>query len=186
VDTIIAKADPGKTFAKAPEGQHQAVCVDVIDLGMHEESFGGKSKGLTHKCAIVFQIDEVNPETGKRFEIGKEFTVSMGEKANLRKFLGSWRGKSYTATEAEQGTPLHKLGGVNALIQIEHKQSTQNPDRTYANIISVSSLPKGMKPIAPLDYARDQFWIDKIAKPDRPEFSSNANSGIDEDDELPF
>lgn len=185
MDQIIARADAGRSFAKAPEGQYQAVCVDVIDLGMHEESYQGKSKGLTHKCAIVFQVDEVNPETGKRFEIGKEFTVSMGERANLRKFLGSWRGKSYSDQEASEGTPLHKLGGVNALIQIEHKQSKANPDRTYGNIMSVSKLPRAMEPIAPLDYTREQFWIDKIAKPQNAPEPEDESVSLDEDD-LPF
>jgi hypothetical protein len=188
MDQIVARADAGRSFTKAPEGQHQAVCADVIDLGMHEESYGGKSKGLVHKCAIVFQIDELNPETGNRFEIGKEFTVSMGEKANLRKFLGTWRGKSYTDAEAAEGTPLHKLHGVNALIQVEHKPSKSNPDRSYANIVSITPLPKMMEKIAPSNYERPDFWKEKVAKPrtEDPPPPDEYEGGFDNDDDLPF
>lgn len=190
MDQIIARGSENKDWAKAPEGQHQGVLVDVIDLKMHPNVYMGVTKGEVHKCALVFQIDEINPDTGRRFELSREFTVSMGEKANLRKFLGMWRGKSYTDQEAEEGAPLHKLEGVNALIQVEHKQSKSNPDRSYANIVSVTALPKGMQKISPLNYARGEHWANKIGKDAAPPPSDNFDDFPaaleDQDDDLPF
>jgi hypothetical protein len=189
MDQIVAKADPQKAWAKAPEGSHIAVLVDVIDLGMRSETFPGQAPRMVHKCALVWQIDEVNPDTGKRFEMSKEFTVSMGEKANLRKFLSTWRGRSYTDAEAAEGAPLHKLYAVNGLMQIEHKQSKSNPDRTYANIVSVVALPKNVQKIAPDGYERSEHWKEKIAKPQDPGPDENGYpSDWDDssDDSLPF
>ncbi len=189
MDQIVARGGDTKEWAKAPEGQHQGVLVDVIDLKMHPNVYQGVTKGEVHKCALVFQIDEVNPDTGRRFELSRDFTVSMNEKANLRKFLGMWRGKSYTEAEAEEGAPLHKLEGVNALIQVEHKQSKANPERSYANIVSVTGLPKGMQKISPLDYARSEHWAAKVghdfapAVVDADDFPAALT---DEDDDLPF
>lgn len=181
MDTIVAKGTASKPRIKPPEGSHQAVLVDVIDLGMHENIFNGENKGLVHKCALVWQLDAENPETNKRFEISKEFTVSMGEKANLRKFLGAWRGKSYSDQEAEEGAPLHKLEGVNGIMQIEHKQSKSNPDRTYANIVSLVPLMKSVERIVPENYQRADFWKEQIAKPE-----NIGNAPADQDDDLPF
>lgn len=172
-----------KPWAKASEGQHQCVLVDVVDLGMQPNIYQGVQNGTVHKCALVWQLDEINPDTNKPFEMSKEFTVSMNEKANLRKFLGTWRGKSYSDQEAEEGAPLHKLEGVNGIMQIEHKQSKTNPDRTYANIVSVTPLFKGTPKIDPNNYVRGEFWKDKTAKPDNESLPAALQ---DEDDDLPF
>jgi hypothetical protein len=104
-----------------------------------ERSSSATGHGSTQSCS---RPTKINPETGKPFEISERFTVSMGEKANLRKFLGQWRGKTYTNAEAEEGAPLHKLEGVNALVQIGHNTS-EATGKTYANIISIMPLPKG-------------------------------------------
>jgi hypothetical protein len=183
MDQIVAKADPQKAWTKAPEGSHGCVLVDVIDLGMHETSYMGASTGKKHKCALVWQIDEINPDTGKRFEMSREFTVSMHENAALRHFLGTWRGKSYSDQEAEEvGAPLHKLGSVPGLMSIEHKESKANPGRTYANVMSVTRLPKAMTPIKPDGYVRSEHWKDKIAKPQPIDGPSDADYPSDWDD----
>jgi len=117
----------------------------------------------------------------------------MGEKANLRKFLGQWRGKTYTDAEAEEGAPLHKLEGVNALVQIGHNTSPAT-GKTYANIISIMPLPKGMPKIKAENYVRAEYWAEVKAKARKPEpvaagrHSDEDFPGAleDTDDDLPF
>jgi hypothetical protein len=185
MDPITAKAAPQRDFAKPPEGQHQGVLVDVIDLGMQPNTFNGQTNGFVHKCALVWQIDAINSETSKPFEVSKEFTVSMGEKANLRKFLGQWRGKSYSDAEAEAGAPLHKLYGINAMLAVEHKQSKANPDRSYVNILSATALHKSAEKLEPLDYKRADWWKDKVGKQEPPP-PSDDDAPADDADDLPF
>lgn len=187
MDQITAKADASKTWAKASEGQAQCVLVDVINLGMHPESYMGGPTRMTHKCALIWQIDEINPDTMKPFEMSKEFTVSMSEKANLRKFLGMWRGKTYSDEEAlEKGAPLHLLYAVNGFMQIEHKQSKSNPERSYATIVSVTPLPKGMKKMEPLEYTRSDHWKEKIKQYEVADENDFPQPPDDDTDELPF
>lgn len=186
MDQITAKSDGSKTWAKASEGQHQCVLVDVIDLGMQQESYMGGPPKMVHKCALVWQIEEINPDTSNPFEMSKEFTVSMGEKANLRKFLGVWRGKSYTDAEATEGAPLHKLYAINGLMGIEHKQSKSNPERTYANVLSVSPLPKAMQKIQPNEYVRSDHWKEKIKAYQVADENDFPPPMDDDDDSLPF
>lgn len=173
-DQIIAKSSGN--YTPAPEGQYLAVCCDVIDLGMIENKTFGKRE---HKCALVFQLDELNAQ-GKRHEVAERFTVSMGEKAHLRRFLGQWRGKSYSEEEAREGAPLHKLEGVNGIVQIEHRLSN---GKTYANIVSIMKTQRGAAGIAVKEYERSQHW----KKQEEPA----AVNGDDmapphDDDDLPF
>lgn len=187
MDQIIARDEGQKEWAKPDEGQHQCVLVDVIDLGYHEKSFQGVSKGLAQKCALVFQIDSLNPDTGRRFEPSQEFWVSMYESANLRKFLETWRGKSYSDDEAKKGAPLHLLEGVNGLMQIEHKPSKANPSRIYANIVSVTPLPKSMQKLTAQNYKRSEHWAKKIAAGHASNGTAPVqNTAREEDDDLPF
>jgi hypothetical protein len=159
-DAITAKGSD-KKFTPHSEGQFVGVCVDTIDLGDSVEMFAGQPAKLAHKCAIVFRTGERNESTGEYIDIGREFTVSMNEKANLRKFLEQWRGKAYTAEEVEEGVPLHKLTGQPALLTISHK--TSGAGRTYANVTACVGVPKQMAAgIGKYeDYDRADYWDEK-------------------------
>lgn len=156
-DTIVARNEGGGTFTPHPKGQFAARCVDVIDLGEKVEQYEGKPPKLSHKVALVFRTGEKNPDTGDVVDLVKEFTLSMYETANLRKFLAAWRGKDYTEAEVEEGAPLHKLCGVTALLNVEHKKSGQG--HVYANINAIQRLPAKMADDAPSgdDYARPEY-----------------------------
>lgn len=149
-DQITAR-DEGGTFERPPADGYSAVCVDTIDLGYF---FDPKWKKVTHRCAIVWQLDGRDSK-GKLFEIAQRYTVSMGEKAYLRRDLGAWRGKSYTDEEARDGAPLHKLVGVPAYITVEHNVSG---DKTYANVVGITKLPKGLTPAKEENYVRSEHW----------------------------
>ncbi len=195
-DEITVKMD--KQYLPCPEGSQAAVAVDVIDLGETVESYQGQTPHLSHKVAIVFQADEENADTGKRYEPSAEFTASFGQKAKLRKFLGDWRGKPYTDEEATTGAPLHKLVGVNAILNVQHK--TSGAGRVYAIIASIAPPMKGMVKLAPNGYVRSEHWAKrkedyrmKVAEFRRALAPAMAGGDgpepeppIDDDDDLPF
>ncbi len=156
-DTVMARGNDSK-FLPHEEGQFVAQAVDVIDLGDKVETFPGTLDKLSHKCAIVFRTGERNAETDDYIDIAREFTVSMGELANLRKFLEQWRGKPYDTKQIEEGVPLHKLTGNHALLTIAHK--TSGKGRTYANITACVGVPKQMLSTVTKysDYVREEYW----------------------------
>lgn len=166
---IIAR-EPETKFAPAPEGLHQAVCVDVHDEGIKETQWGDK-----HKVLLVWQL-EVREETpeGRRHEARGYYTLSLSEKANLRIHLECWRGRKFTAEELE-GFDLEKLIGVNCQLQIAHNLGDKG--KTYANIQAIVPFnPKlGPKLIAE-DYTRIQ---------NRAKESGAAPAALDDDD-IPF
>lgn len=164
-DDLVAR-DTGGSYEKPPADGYSAVAVDVIDLGYHYNRTYDK---VEHKIAIVFQLDALNT-AGKRFEIANRLTFTFGEKSNLRKFLGTWRGKTYNDDEAREGAPLRKLVGQPAYITIEHKVSG---DKTYANIVGITKLPKGLTPIKPDGYTRSEHWkMQSSAEADSQRYST--------------
>lgn len=139
---LIAK-DAAPEREPIPLGMHQAVCAFVEDLGMDVSPTSGK---LQHKCVIVWEINE-KMTNGQRFDISQRYTVSLNEKANLRKALESWRGRPFTAEELE-GFDLEMLIGANCMLNlIEDHAKTSG--KKFTKIASVSPIIKGMPKIAP-------------------------------------
>ena len=99
--------------------------------------------------------------------ISQEFTLSMHEKANLRKFLESWRGKGFTEDEAKE-FDITKLLGIPCMINIIHKEAKNG--NIYANISNVSAMPKGVEAPAQIneniefnfDEKFDEQFIDNL------------------------
>ena len=168
---IFTKA--GASFVPAPAGTHCSVCVDVIDHGMLEVTYQGKTQAK-HKITIAWQIAE-DMENGKPFLVRRRYTCSLHEKAALRGDLESWRGRAFTDQELE-AFDLESLLSVGCLINVIHE--TRNGS-TYANVASVMRLPKNMSAPLPRDYVRVQ---------DRPAAQSDGSEdglGITDDD-VPF
>lgn len=76
--------------------------------------------------------------------ISKEYTLSMNEKANLRKDLKSWRGKDFTEDEAKS-FDITKLIGAPCMLNIIHKPKVSDPNSFYEQIAGITPMPKGMK-----------------------------------------
>lgn len=163
-DKLNAKSND-KPFPIHPEGPtFPARCVDVIDLGEAVITYPNSPSYLAQKAVLVFWTGKRDIASGQVTNVHMEFTLSMGKKANLRAFLESWRGKSYTDDQAKEGVPVDKLYGAPALIAVEHKEA-KSSDRKYARVRSVSPLPEEMKGSLPkvedIEYTRDEWWTKK-------------------------
>lgn len=143
---IIAKK-PESNFTPCPEGLHQAVCVDVVDLGLQKGQFGEK-----HKVEIRWQVDQEN-EQGRRFQLRKWYTLSLHEKSNLRKDLECWRGRKFTEAELA-GFDLENLIKANCQLQVIHNISDEG--KTYDNVQAIVPHNAKLPKIAPQDYVREQ------------------------------
>lgn len=176
---IIATAGgDGKPFTPAPEGVHQAVAVDVIDLGLKPNPF--KPGAQQHKIDIAWQIAEKRDD-GKPFLVYKRYTLSLNEKATLRHDLESWRGRPFTRDE-EMGFDVESIIGANCLVNVQHKKS-QDGTKTFANVMSVMPLLKNMPKIAAEGYERKT--PEQAAPESVEEFQQPEPSPITDDD-IPF
>lgn len=196
----------GGDFTPVPEGTHMAICNMVIDLGLQETTYMG-APSIKHQCFIRWELPherlEWQDQDGKMQEgpmvIGKTYTVSLNEKANLRKDLEAWRGRAFTSDELD-GFDLFKLLGVGCQVTVTHRQKE---NKTYANVNSVAGWPKGMPSPGnvecgvlkysaeePGDFDKLPEWArTKIMAQKTPTASSDSpqsQRATDLDDEIPF
>lgn len=136
----------GGTFELTPAGTVIGRCYRFLDLGSHEQTFQGESKGMKRLVMISFELPtELMQEgeyAGKPFTISKRYTWSTHEKANMRKDLESWRGAKFNDNDfGPGGFDVRNLLGVAATLNIVHSERN---DKTYANISSIGRAMKGI------------------------------------------
>lgn len=150
--TLIVKEN-AKPREPVPLGTQQAVCCYVVQ-GPEEKDMNGFDQP---KVIIGWELAELMSDK-RPFMISRKFTLSLGKKANLRKFLDSWRGVAFTQEEL-QGFDLEKLIGVNCLLNLAEGVS-KTTGKVYVNVLSAMPLVKGMAKIAP-QMEKLPEWIEK-------------------------
>jgi hypothetical protein len=138
---IIAENN-GTNYTPIPAGNHIARCYEMIQIGTVVEQSGMYAGKEMHKVRLTWETPDETHDFGKGlqpFSISKEFTLSMNEKATLRKMLESWRGKAFTEDEAKR-FDITKLLGKPCMISVIHK--TSKTGKNYAEISSIATLPK--------------------------------------------
>lgn len=139
----LPKPNEGGDFAPPPAGVFSAICYRFIDLGTQQSNYQGQTK-QQHKVMLSWEITDPDEkmEDGKPWTISQRYTWSMSEKATLRKTLESWRGKPFEDGDfGEGGFDTKNLIGAPCLLSI---MRVDRDGKTYANISSVTKLPKQM------------------------------------------
>jgi len=143
---IASDTGNGQTFDPVAEGVHIGICYSVVDLGTHLNKQFNKEK---HQVCFTWEIPAERIEIEKDGEkkdlprvVSKITTLSLGEKANLRKMLQSWRGKAFTPEELK-GFDLKNVLGAPCQILVVHNKGADG--KTYANVDSVMPAPKGVE-----------------------------------------
>lgn len=204
---IASNTGGGGDFSPPPQGTHLAICNMVVDLGKQRGEYQGVPN-VKHKVYVRWEMphermtwtdkDGVEKE-GPRV-ISKTYTLSLHENSALRADLVGWRGKNFSPEE-EMAFDVSKLLGVPCMVTIVHNVKG---DKTYANVQSVSGVPKGMdRPktteLSPLLYDDDNLgawnflpeWLQKrIEEQVRDDPNADApglGGGADDlDDSVPF
>jgi len=195
-----------------PNGTHVARCYSMVHIGTVQWEYLGEIKH-TNKVRLTFELPHelrvFNSDKGEQpIVISKEYTLSMHEKANLRKDVEAWRGKRFTEQEADDFDITKLLGRACMLNIIDQEAKNGN---IYNNIAGISPLMKGME--CPAQYNEsfefnyqdsfDSAWVenqpefikdmikgtpeyqDRITQLNDAELDKEMNAKIDNDD-LPF
>jgi hypothetical protein len=146
--SLIARDSGDASFTPVPTGMHLARCYRIVDLGTQKTEFQGTIK-YAQKVLIQFEVHGED-ETGKPLvtsknepmTIGKRLTLSLSEKATLRKDLSNWRGRDFSPEEL-RGFELKNLLGVWAMISVS--RSVGNNGKEYTNISTINPVPPALK-----------------------------------------
>lgn len=206
---MITAKQSEKQFEIPPAGNHLAICYQMIEIGTEKGEYMGQPKE-NYNCRIVWELPNerkvFDPDKGEQPHIiGRDYTLSMGEKANLRHHIDSWRGKALTDEEAQK-FDITVLLGKPCMLNVIH--GTTKAGKQYAKVASIAPVPKGM-PIPPQTNSSFVFsydeWDDKkfAALPEwlrkrielTPEFKQRLETppigdepftDLDDDEKLPF
>ena len=138
--TVNAGNGGNTEFEQCPAGSFAARCYQIIDLGHQTIEWQGTAK-VVPKVRITWELNEAMAD-GRPFSISKEYTASIGDKANLRKDLEAWRGRPFSSEELRNFS-LENVLGAPCLLGVVHRPSKDGA-KVYANVGSVMALPKGM------------------------------------------
>jgi len=138
--TIQATSAPARDFEIAPAGNHVAICYAMVDLGQQHIVYNNEEK-WQRKVYIGWELSNEQMADGRPFMVSRQFTMSLHEKSTLRAILESWRGRPFTDDEL-MGFDLKNILGKPCMVNVVH--ATGNNGRTYANVKSIATMPKGM------------------------------------------
>ena len=146
-ESMWADKGGGEGFKPAPAGSHIARCYMVVDVGTHHNPMFDNYR---HQWMVGFELPNEPPRKWKdkdgveqeRTEtVGKFYTASLSEKANLRKDLESWRGRPFTEDELKGFAPRNILGKP-CMLNVVHK--TKQNGELKAEIAAIMPLTRGM------------------------------------------
>ena len=184
---IARESGGGGTFTPVPPGMYLARCYRIVDLGTQKSEYLGQIKNLP-KVMLQFEVhgedDAGKPLVTAKNEpmsISKNFTLSLAEKATLRKDLQTWRGKEFTADEL-RGFQIDNVLGAWAMIAIT--KAVGNNGKEYTNIANINSVPKAMKANLPEGHNKcAAFYIENPDMDMFETFSDNLRAKIEQSPE---
>jgi hypothetical protein len=161
-----------------PPGIHLARCYGIIDLGTQKTTHLGGTKHL-NEVMLQFELHDVGEAggqlltaNGKPMSISKNFTLSLAEKATLRKDIQTWRGREFTPNELRE-FQLKSVLGEWALISVISAMDQNGQD--CASIAAIMPVPPQVRQAArPAGQNELQFFV--CEDPDIELFDSFSES----------
>ena len=151
---FLASDTGGGNFKRVPPGAYIGRCYSLVDLGT-QLTTGQYGEKLQHKLRLGFELfgedEQGEPLTidvdGKEMPltITKGYTVSLHEKAGLRRDLTAWRGRDFTEEEAK-AFDVSKLLGAYAMVNVT---TSETNGKTYSNIAGLTPIPGALKNAKP-------------------------------------
>ena len=129
----------------APAGTHIAKCFKMIHVGQIDYLYQGEPKkrnSLWVYFELPNELQTFNSDIGEQpYSVNIEYNLTFYEAAKLFKHINSWRGKTLTPQELDD-FEVSSLIGKSCMLTIVHNIAASG--KTYANINSITGMPKGM------------------------------------------
>ncbi len=125
----------------------------IVDLGTQPETYMGQPR-LQRKMTISWELptllnDFKGDGVKEPYGASARFTVSMSGKANLRKFIETWRGKPFTDDLEASQFDFRKLLGQRCWVTVAHKKKNDGSMTSFVFTCSTMSPEEVKKVPAP-------------------------------------
>lgn len=193
-DFIVDAKPTQSTREVLPAGSYLATLYSIVDLGtQYSPMFANWQRKIRLSFELPTELRVFSEEKGEKpITIHKEYTLSFGEKSNLRKDLRSWRGADLSQEEVDKWFNLAKLIWKSCLLSIGIKESKEWNE--YNTINGISNLVKWME--APKMFNKETIYKITDGQNDMfnsfPDFlqkkilESQENTKQEEEKPLPF
>lgn len=196
-------------FEQAPAGTHIARCVRLIDLGTQFGEYQGKPNSA-RKVVVTWELPNAlmseGDFAGKPFLVGKWYTASLSEKANLRKDLVNWRGREFTEEEL-MGFEAKKILGTTCMLSLTPNEKNKVRVTGIMKLPTGTQCPAQINPSVYFSLEREEFnqatfdglaefwqneirkspeWADLQGKPGPVKASTKGTKFDDFEDDIPF
>ena len=163
---FVASDSGGGDFKRVPPGAYIGRCFSLVDLGT-QLSVGQFGEKMQHKIKLGWELfgeeEDGTPLTimvdGKEMPltISKSYTVSLHEKASLRKDLAAWRGKDFTEDQAK-AFDVAILLGTFCMVNVTQ---SENNGKVYSNVAGLTPIPGALRNSKPAPvHANVMFDLD--------------------------
>ncbi len=183
-----------KQTVVAPEGAYVARLYSIVDLGTQRIEWQGQTKNQP-KVQVTFELCNETAEfdgVQKPLVVGGQYTMSLSDKSRFLPIIEGLYGRKLTDAEKADfdGTAFKSLLGKACMVSVMH---THKDDVVYANIASITPMPKGMEAPALVNpktlydvsegesetfKSLPQFLQDKIKK--------SLEFTVDDENDIPF
>lgn len=172
----VIASSKSQSIPPIPAGTYPAVCVAVVDIGHHPNTYPGKEGEWQDQVYIGFEIpserieiEENGAKVSKPRMASMLQTNSIGKKSNLGQMLVTWRGREFTDAEKE-AFDLRTILGVSCLLTL-----VLSKDEQYHNIKGISKPIAGTAPVKPevnlVKYSMEEDGVNEADVPsDIPEW----------------
>jgi hypothetical protein len=157
-------------FKSVAPGNYLGICYQLIDLGTQTGEYKGQ-KTVKKQMIVSWELSNEKMENGDPYVQSNFYTRSLGEKANLRQDLESWRGRPFTQEELNS-FDLETLVGVPCMLNIVDNKGK-------SKIAAITRIPKEMQNNLPtLHNPKKIFDIKESPKEDFDALSSGIQNII--------
>lgn len=146
----------------------------MVDCGI-QEGYQGKPQ---RKVYIRWEVPDERvsyEKDGVQHEgpcsIGKFYTLSLSEKATLRKDLENWRGKTFSDAEAK-GFNIVAVLGKSCQLMVTHSESG---GKTYANVTGIMGISKDQQARARTAQPENELLAFSVDDPDQEAYDKLPN-----------
>jgi hypothetical protein len=145
---LTATVPDNQEWEQPPPGNRPAVCVAVIDLGTHTETFKDRDTGEERqkdyrRVFVAWELTNAKMSgSSENHVIGRAYNLTLGRDSALRDLVENWFNKKLGDKD---GLDVMKLVGRKCFLNVIHEtaKNRRGQERSYARIKAVTAPPEG-------------------------------------------